>query len=77
MATKVRKLDTSPPTDTAERPTEPITWPTMTMSAMLYTTCSRLASSRGVANRSSCLGTLPDVKSRINFSFAIRYSFYL
>ena len=35
MATKVRKLETSPPMDTADRPTEPMTCPTMTMSAML------------------------------------------
>ena len=35
MATKVRKLETSPPMDTADRPTDSMTSPTMTMSAML------------------------------------------
>ena len=35
MATNVRKFSTSPPTDTAERPTFPILLPTITMSTVL------------------------------------------
>ena len=35
IATKVRKLETSPPTETADKPTLPSFWPTMIMSTIL------------------------------------------
>jgi len=74
IATNVRKPVTSPPTETALRPTLPSFCPTMIMSTMLYTSCRRLDRNSGVANITSCRGTFPVVKSVMFFSFRIKCS---
>ena len=57
------RMVTWPPSPTAEAPTGPQNRPTMSMSARLYSAWSRLEAKKGRENKSSCLVTLPWVRS--------------
>ena len=59
----ITRMVTCPPTPTAEVPIGPLNCPTISISAMLYSACSRLEAKNGSENFSRCRVTLPSVRS--------------
>ena len=59
----ITRIVTLPPIPTAEVPTGPLNWPTISMSAILYIACNKFDNKKGSANLKSCFATLPRVRS--------------